>query len=86
MWRNSRFFKYIDQPRMSKGLVKKNHEMRRPDNWEETVLRKAKIGKPTTRSDEPNRRQEPEQIQTVQRRSQRIRQKPYHYSGFIYYD
>ena len=85
MWRNSSFFKYIDQPRMSKGLVKKNHERRRPDNWKETVSRKAKTGTHTTRSDEPNRSQEPEQIETVQKRSQRIRQKPYDYGGFIYF-
>ena len=87
--RNSTFFKYI--PRKSKGPEEKEREKRRPDNWRETVLRKAKIGKPTilerdNGADEPNRRQEPEQIETIPRRSQRIRQKPNRYGDFIYYN
>ena len=91
MCRNSTFFKYIDQPRKSKGPEEKEWEKRRPGNWREMVLRKAKIGTPTilerdNGADEPNRRQKPEQVETIPRRSQRIRQKPNRYGDFIYYN
>ena len=71
---NSTFFKYIDQPRKSKGPEEKEREKQRPDNWREAVLRKTKIGKPIIHdrdngADEPNRIQEPGQIETIPRRS-----------------
>ena len=89
--RNSTFFKFIDQPRKSKGPEEKEREKCSGEAETRQLERRFCVRKPTilerdNGADEPNRRQKPEQVETIPRRSHRIRQKPNRYGDFIYYN
>ena len=90
--RDSTCFKYIDRQRISREVNGGIGNRLKPDNWREITLRKAKVGKLFTREQnnqtaiEPTRNNEHECVlETVPRRSERIRHRPDHNGDFIYY-
>ena len=89
--RDSTCFKYIDRPRISREVNEGIGNRLKPDNLREITLRKAKVGKPFTREQNQTaigstRNNEHERaLETVPRRSERIRHRPDRYGDFIYY-
>ena len=84
--RHSTFFKYIEQPETTRGPMKRSQE-NQADNWRETALRKAKVGERTSQAQDnvDDGTQEPEHVETIPRRSQRLRQRPNRYGDYMYY-
>lgn len=89
--RDSTCFKHTDRQKINRrNTTKGEHNGVKDNNWRETTLRKARVGKPNTASVEQHNQIDNELTdepiaETGLRRSQRIRQRPKRYGDFIYY-